>query len=165
MEQIVVGVDPGIVHTGLVVLSFDDEAHSYVRHFDVIDGLDATATLTGIECVIYPRSVRTVDVFIEKYRPRSGFSTNEKMMEANGNFRRELHGRLLPNTGVNQVVGKPLLQLLDLWTFGRSTHHDDLRSAARIAVLGMLLDPLMNHLLYTFITDNLEGRHWNVAAL
>jgi hypothetical protein len=86
------------------------------------------------------------------------------MMQANAEFKSELGGRLLQNTGVMQVVGKPLLQLLHVWNFGQSTHHQDLRSAARIAVLGMLLDPLLNQTLFIYVTDNLEGRQWDVRT-
>lgn len=164
MEQIIVGVDPGLVHTGLVVLRFDQQARTYQRQFAVINGPDATAALDALSSLVPSVHLHLMEIFIEKYRPRTGFSTNERMMEANTSFRNTLKGALLSNTGVNQIVGKPLLQLLDLWVFGKSTNHDDLRAAARIAVLGMLLDPLLNSVLYSFITDNLEGKPWHVRT-
>jgi len=164
MHQIIVGVDPGIVHTGLVVLEFDTEALTYRRQFAVVDGLDAAKAEAEIRTMLPTSRLDVTEIFIEKYRPRSGFSVDQRMMQANAEFKSELGGRLLQNTGVMQVVGKPLLQLLHVWNFGQSTHHQDLRSAARIAVLGMLLDPLLNQTLFIYVTDNLEGRQWDVRT-
>jgi hypothetical protein len=61
-------------------------------------------------------------------------------------------------------VTRELLELLEAWHFSTTTHHQDLRSAARIAVLGMLLDPALNNVLYLFTTDTIDGRTWNVST-
>jgi hypothetical protein len=162
MHTIVAGVDPGIVHTGLVVLEFDVENMQYRHQHAVIDGLDAPATADALDELIRPHSRVVADVFVEKYRVRSGFSNDERMIQANKDFRIELRGHMLPNTGVKQVVSADLLRLLDIYQFPQVTHHQDLRSAARIAVLGMLLDTQHNSTLYRYVTDTLDGRTWDV---
>lgn len=160
-SQIVAGVDPGIVDTGLVVLMFQPEARQLDVAHAVISGLDADATRVQLEAIVSPRSITTIDTFIEKYRVRAGHVTNDAMLAANTLFKDALHGHLQQNMGVVKIVGKPLLELLQLWTWP-TTHHQDLRSAARIAVLGMMLDRNLNALLYQYVTDNLDGRTWNV---
>ena len=42
------------------------------------------------------------------------------------------------------------------------THHQDLRSAARIALLGMLRDEQMNRLLADVVRDHLAGETWTI---
>ena len=106
----------------------------------------------------------TLDIFIEEYRPRSGFGVNQPMMVANAEFRNELGGTLRPNTGVTKVVSRELMELCHVWSFSTTTHHQDLRSAARIALLGMMLDPALNKVLYTYATDNIDGRDWDVRV-
>ena len=69
---------------------------------------------------------------------------------------------VLPNMGVKKVVRRPLMELLGAWKFSTVTHHQDLRSAARIALLGMLKDPHMNRLLFDVVLDHIEGRTWRV---
>lgn len=151
----VVGVDPGLVHTGIVALSFDQQVKGvWVYHY-VIDGPDAAAVQSEIE----PGS----SVFIEGYRPRSNFNTDARMVSAVSDFRRELTGStVLLNTGVKKVVRRPLMELLHVWKFDLVTHHQDLRAAARIALLGMLKDDHLNHLLTTVVQDHLRGEPWDI---
>lgn len=161
----VIGVDPGVVHTGVVMLDFDLEKRELVVAHRVVDGTDAAATAEAVRDMtgIRGRFV-AIDIFIEEYRPRSGFGVDQQMMVANAEFRTALQGKLLRNMGVKKVVTRELLEMLNVWSFSTTTHHQDLRSAARIAVLGMLLDPALNNVLYLFITDTLDGRIWNVRA-
>ena len=62
---------------------------------------------------------------------------------------------ILDNTGVKKVVTKPLMQLLDCWDFPTVTHHQDLRSAARIALYGGLKDQEINSLLTKIVMKQL----------
>ena len=159
----VIGVDPGIVHTGIVFLDFDTQQRELTVKHAVVDGLDAPAArqvITGWT----GRAMSTLDIFIEEYRPRSGFGVNQPMMVANAEFRNELGGTLRPNTGVTKVVSRELMELCHVWSFSTTTHHQDLRSAARIALLGMMLDPALNKVLYTYATDNIDGRDWDVRV-
>ena len=92
----------------------------------------------------------------------TGFSS--RMVQANADFKRDLGGFLLRNTGVKKVVTQELMELCHCWKFPSKTHHQDLRSAARIALLGMMLDDTLNKVLYTYATDNVDGRTWNVTV-
>lgn len=158
---IINGVDPGIVHTGIVSLTFDVADRALEVAHAVIDGPDATAAAAALRAITDGElSLQTT--FIEEYRPRSGFSVDQTMMVANADFKRALHGHLLRNTGVKKVVSKELMEMLHIWKFPTTTHHQDLRSAARIAILGMLLEPSLNQILYQFTTDNIDGRTWEI---
>lgn len=159
----VIGVDPGLVHTGIVMLDFRPEQRELVVDHRVVDGLDAPmARLCIDDMTSKPLSI--LDIFIEWYRPRSGFGVDERMVQANETFRTMLQGKLLRNTGVKKVVTQELMQLCHCWSFGTKTHHQDLRSAARIALLGMMLDPALNEVLYLYSTDTTDGRTWNVTV-
>ena len=160
----VIGVDPGIVHTGLVFLDFNVEQRVLTVNHAVVDGLDASAARLVLEGWSGAKPVSTFDIFIEWYRPRSGFSVDERMVQANSEFRSALGGKLLRNTGVKKIVTPELMKLLHVWSFSTTTHHQDLRSAARIAMLGMLLDDALNKVLFTFTTDNIDRRDWNVRV-
>lgn len=163
-NPIVIGVDPGIVHTGIVMLEFEPELRQLTVDHRVVDGTDAVAASAAVQDMAGLDRFAVLDTFIEEYRPRSGFSVDQQMMTANSEFRTALRGKLLRNMGVKKVVTQPLMQLLKVWDFGTRTHHQDLRSAARIALLGMMLDDNLNQVLYTFTTDNIDGRDWNVRV-
>lgn len=165
MSRFIIGVDPGLVHTGVVGLEFNPGARVLDVHHRVIDGLDPVETRAQVEDIIKPRAFASIDTFIEYYRPRSGFATDERMVQANVTFKDSLHGKLVRNTGVKKIVGKDMLELLHVWKFPTATHHDDLRSAARIAILGMLLDPILNRVVYDYAIDHSEGRPWYVAVI
>ena len=161
----VIGVDPGIVHTGIVMLDFNIDKRELTVNHSVVDGLNADAARGQVEAMTIGKVYSTLDIFIEYYIPRSGFSTDERMVQANADFRQALDGKLLRNTGVKKVVTKELMELCHVWSFGTTTHHQDLRSAARIALLGMMQDPALNEVLYTYCTDTTDGRNWNVRIL
>jgi hypothetical protein len=103
-------------------------------------------------------------VFIEGYRARSNFSTDQRMVSAVTEFRKELGGTVLQNMGVKKVVKSPLMELLGVWNFNTPTHHQDLRSAARIALLGMLKDEHLNKLITDIVAAHLEGKDWHVHS-
>lgn len=153
----VVGIDPGLVHTGVVVMQFDRDNKTVVVQPHVIAGPDAQATAAAIN---NPKA----HVFIEGYRPRSNFGTDQNMVTAVADIKRATHGNVLNNTGVKRVVKQELMELLGVWRFSAVTHHQDLRSAARIALLGMLKDDHLNQLLFELVTDHLDGRTWDVHS-
>lgn len=163
-NPIINGVDPGIVHTGIVSFVFDRDERTLDVDHAVVDGTDAVRARTVLQDMTGERDLRLMHTFIEEYRPRSNFGVNQQMMVANAEFKRELHGHLTRNTGVKKVVSKELMQLLHVWKFSTTTHHQDLRSAARIAILGMLLEPSLNEVLYQFTTDNIDGKAWDVRV-
>lgn len=158
----IVGVDPGLVHTGVVSLYFRSDRAIEVDHEAVV-GPDARVTKLWIDAHA-KHFTSTPQVFIEGYRPRSNFNTDQRMVEAVAKMRAELGGKVLLNTGVLKVVRQPLLELLGCWKFSTVTHHQDLRSAARIAILGMLKDEQHNALLTDIVRAHLRGRPWHVHS-
>jgi hypothetical protein len=160
----VIGVDPGLVHTGIVMLDFNTDNRRLVIGHRAVAGPDALLSRAAVEDLAGHKPYPTLDIFIEWYRPRSGYAVDEQMMLANTEFKRALEGQLLRNNGVKQVVSPELMKLAGVWSFSSRTHHQDLRSAARIALLGMMLEPALNQVLYTYTTDNIDGRKWDVRT-
>lgn len=154
----VVGVDPGLVHTGVVRMTFDSTSRTVVVDETAVPGLDPTATAAWIHTQPVPSS----QIFIEGYRTRSNFSTDQAMVAGVQELRQVLKGQVVLNTGVKQVVRRPLMELLGVWQFATVTHHQDLRSAARIALLGMLKSEQLNRVVTQVVLDHLAGRTWNV---
>lgn len=156
----VVGIDPGLVHTGVVGLLFDDTNHSISVTSLAVSGPDAHVVSASI-----PQYGKAPAIFIEGYRPRSHLQQDKQMAQAVTDMKRALPGSIvLDNTGVKKVIRQSLMELVGCWRFTTPTHHQDLRSAARIALLGMCKDEEMNRLLATVVADHLDGRTWNVAA-
>lgn len=156
----VVGVDPGLVHTGVVSLLFRPDDKSITRCFFVVDGPDADAVQFWVGAT--HRFVQPT-VFIEKYVPRQRLGTDERMVKAEAAFKQALpKAVLVRNTGAKQIVSQQVMQMLNVWSFGVTTHHQDLRSAARIMLYGMMKDPQLNELLADVIRDWLDGCSWKI---
>lgn len=140
-----VGIDPGIVHTGFVVMEFHEDCtldvHAAVYDGDKVDLVVDTAN-----------KFTDAYIFIEAYRPRGNvFAQDKKMAELcsvlNARIRR---GKLVDNTGVKQVVSAELMEVFGVWKFAIPSHHQDLRSAARIALYGALKDLDLNQVLFDY---------------
>lgn len=158
----IVGIDPGLVHTGVVRLVFDTDRKSFWTDHHAVVGPNVQAVRAWIG---KPYQFPMAEVFVEGYRPRSHYGTDSRMVEAVKDFRTGITGaKVLDNTGVKKVVRRDLLELLHCWKFSTVTNHDDLRSAARIAVLGMLKDEQHNRLLADFVRDFLDKKPWAVTA-
>lgn len=151
----VAGVDPGLVHTGVVSLIFDRDSNQISVGHKAIVGPDAAATK---QFIADPAAI----VFVEGYRPRSHFDTDARMTAAVQEFRTTLDATVLLNTGVKKVVKRPLMELLEVWKFSTITHHQDLRSAARIGLLGMLKSDHLNRLLTDVVRAHISGEPWHV---
>jgi hypothetical protein len=159
----VVGIDPGLVHTGCVRMVFDVVHRTIQLDHLVVDGLDVQAAKTWIDSV---DRVALSDIFIEEYRPRHNLSSDKRMVDGVQQFRRGIPGSLvLSNTGITKVVPTTLMNLLGVWDWPQSTHHQDLRSAARIALLGMMKKTRLNEVLSTTVRDHLAGLTWEVTRL
>lgn len=155
----VVGVDPGLVHTGVVSLLFKSDHRTIHIAHEAIAGPDVSAVKSWMLRQYYaPKPF----IFIEGYRPRSHFDSDARMTDAVNQMKRGLGGQVLNNTGVKKVIRRPLMELLGCWKFSTVTHHQDLRSAARIALLGMVKDEWLNKLLTTVVSDHLAGAAWHV---
>lgn len=158
----IVGVDPGLVHTGVVRLLFRQPAKELLIETHVIDGLDAEA----VNEWTYQTGLPRPKVYVEKYRPRQNLSADTRMVQGEQDIKREIPAAiLLSNTGVKKVATEPLMKAMGLWSFKQSTHHQDLRSAARIAVLGMMKDEALNVTLSDLIRAHLNGKPWTIGEV
>jgi hypothetical protein len=153
----VVGIDPGLVHTGVVRFVFSPGAKLLEVEHEAIVGPDAAATRR------FAHQEPEPTIFIEKYQPRSHFDSDAKMAKAIYDMKAAMpKATTVLNTGVKKVVRQPLMELLKVWSFPTTTNHQDLRSAARIALLGMLKQPSMNQLLSDLVRDHVQGVGWDV---
>lgn len=158
----VVGIDPGLVHSGCVRLLFKPGSRVIQLDHAVINGTDIDRIVDWVHMLGLPRP----SVFIEDYRPRHNLAPDQTMVNAVGRLRRELvNAQALPNTGVKRVIPAELMRVLDVYDWPQSTHHQDLRSAARIALLGMVKDPDLNRVLSATVRDHLAGNAWKVERL
>lgn len=159
----VVGLDPGLVHTGCVRMLFDYHRQTIRLSHEVVKGLDIEGVSDWVNDYPGP-SLPQPHVFIEGYRPRHNLSSDTRMVAAVADMKRALPNSLvLNNTGVIRVVPTQLMQLLGVWDWPQSTHHQDLRSAARIALLGMMKNTRLNPVLSATVRDHLAGRTWEVT--
>ena len=69
----------------------------------------------------------------------------------------------LDNSGVKNVVSRAMLELLNSWSFSTKSNHQDVRSAARIAILGMLKNETLNKMLAQIVFSEINDDHkWDV---
>lgn len=156
----VYGVDPGIVHTGVVRMTFTPSRQAISIGATAIVGSKVQDVVDVID-----HTQRKKHIFIEGYRPRSHYGHDDKMVTVVSNLHAALKGSVvLNNTGVKKVIRKPLMMLLDVWAFDVKTHHQDLRAAARIGLLGMVKDEELNALLAEVVSDHVAGRTWDVLS-
>ena len=154
----VIGIDPGLVHTGCVRMLFDADKRSVTVEHEVINGVDVVAVQAWVG-----DDPGRLHIYIEDYRPRHNLAPDQRMVSAVAGLKHGLPGsHVLPNTGVKKVVPPHLMRLLEVHDWPQATHHQDLRSAARIALLGMMKDPSLNPLLATTVKDHLAGNTWKV---
>ena len=153
----VFGIDPGIVHTGLVELNWDFHNRKLRVNARSVDGITEQSVIE-LQKRIEQRTWRKSNIIVEEYRPKSHFSTDTKMVEGQAMLKLHLpSAKIINNSGVKSIVTKELLQLLDLYDWP-TTHHNDLRSAARIALLAMLRDERANNRLAEFVGAALNNK-------
>lgn len=146
-----VGIDPGIVHTGVVDLQINQAAKVWLVRSRVVAGLKTEDVKAAVA------DIKPDRVFIEAYRPRSNFDTDSRMGEAINIWKHSLpNSSTVLNTGVKKVIGSDVMKLLGMWRFALPTHHQDLRSAARILLYGAYKDEDLNAVLYEIVTDQLS---------
>ena len=157
----IVGVDPGLVHTGCVRILIAKEGREIRTAHHLVDGIDGSEVSRWAH-LMGP----TPDIFIEKYTPRMHFATDERMVKGEAELKRAMPtAALLPNTGVKSIVTPAILHVLGLDAFSTVSHHQDLRSAARIAILGMMKDDTLNRALADIVMDHLDGEPWPVKEI
>jgi hypothetical protein len=140
---------------------FDTPNHVVVLSHEVVTGTDVPSVQAWVG-----DDPGRMSIFIEAYQPRHNLSPDKRMVTAVADLRRGLVGsKVLSNTGVKRVVPPQLMTLLGVWNWPQSTHHQDLRSAARIALLGMMKDGQLNTVLSAVVRDHLAGRTWAVESV
>ena len=145
----IVGIDPGIVNTGIVAYFINPQDRLVILKHTAIKGCKTEDILGFLaEYLDLSEANPWTYVFVEAYRPRSHFDTDARMGAAVNEIKKmgpEIYA--LDNSGVKNVVSRALLELLHSWSFPTKSNHQDIRSAARIAVLGMLKNNHLNQLL------------------
>ena len=158
-DLVITGIDPGLVHTGVVRIELlRDLRMIYVSSY-AFPGLDPVPIRTWLDQFREYQG----PVYVEAYRPRSHFNTDAAMVKAVNDFKSALpHAKVLDNTGVTKVVTNQMLRALELWRFTKATNHQDLRSAARIAILGMLKSEDTNKIVFQYMDAYLNETPWKV---
>lgn len=170
MKYEVWGVDPGLVDTGIVQISFDtDTQRWYVIHtvFKGVVDAQGKRRIPSAEIADYLNAEvpSHAMIYIEAYRPRSHYQNDAEMGRAINDLKARIKkAKSLDNTGMKKIVKPALMQRLNVWAFSTKTHHQDLRSAAMIALYGMLKDEVGNNVLFQFLCDELAGRPWTQVA-
>ena len=152
----IIGIDPGLVHTGVVMIKIDTIKNVHRVEHHTVDGDDPRATAAWVH---HRDPSQFAHIFIEQYIDRGTvFSTHSKMREFETELKRAIPGaKLVKNTGVKKVVTDTMLKLLDAWKFP-TTNHRDLQAAARIGVYGALKEPELNRAFYNVVTKILDER-------
>lgn len=146
---VVVGIDPGIVNTGIIIYFICPQERLVILKHTAIEGCKTEDIFSFLSKNLAVSDARPwTYMFVEAYRPRSHFDTDARMGAAVNEIKKmgpEIYA--LDNSGVKNVVSRALLELLHSWSFTTKSNHQDIRSAARIAVLGMLKNEHLNQLL------------------
>lgn len=131
-----IGIDPGIVHSGVVRIQLNTEQQAVTVQHELIDGPNADAIYEAVQRFSAPDAVVT----IERYEDRgTAFQTHGPMRKVENDLKRLLpEAQVLTNTGIKGVVTDGLMKLFGVWSFDQKSHHQDLRSAARMALRGGL---------------------------
>ena len=144
-----IGIDPGLVHTAGVAVQASHSIASFTVHTKVVDGISDSALAEMAE---WAKEKDVDGVAIEGYRPRGHYQGDSNMMQAIKHLQTQIPGsRQVPNMGVKKVITNDTLKLLRLWSFQPKTHHQDLRSAARIGLFHYAQDPGGSEWLYEII--------------
>lgn len=156
----IVGIDPGLVHTGVVRLIIGEGR--LTTSYALVEGPDATTTRRWVR----DHPINRDRIFVEKYDPRYHYNTDTRMIKAEMDLKKEMKSaKFVRNIGIKQVVTTQVLGQMGLWDFQTTSHHQDLRSAARIAVLGMIKDEELNRVVADLIRDALDGKPWKIINL
>lgn len=173
---IIGGIDPGRIHTGCVAIVIDDSNQLINVHYRVIPGIEATVRDKTYKTVDVIAAARWVDqrifdaLFTEDYNPGNYAREDKKMSESLGRMKVQFPPsddpivRYVDNAGINTLIPVEVQKLWGVHKFPVSTHHNDLNSAGKIALLGMLQDKggVLRELLSRPVRDQLNGNPWVV---
>lgn len=156
-----IGIDPGLVDTGIVSLTIREQRRALEVHSAVVKGTDVPEIKRVVdEMRAYNKNAL---IFVEDYRARSHWKEDTQMLNAVAAVTSALPGsKKLPNTGIKTLIKPVVLEVFGLRRFPHTTNHQDLLSAARILMLGLYKDPDINTLLASIVKDDLNGHPWTV---
>ena len=168
------GIDPGLVHNGVVALHIDTGARTLAVRHEIVDGqltedLDPDPDQTALAVWgAWSRLIRQFGMtdwlgytFIEQYRDRgTAFVQHGPMRRLEVLLKQQLpDATLVDNTGVKKIVTSGLMKLLGVWNFP-TTNHRDLQAAARIMLYGAVKNDQLNRVLYQVVTEIKDGTTW-----
>ena len=167
MSATIIGIDPGIVDTGVVRFTFYQGLQRLTVSSAVLPTFDLATSPATIDRWIRGELLNVghpkAHIFIEKYVPRPGMAPNVRMTDMQRALVTALPAaKLVSNTGIKQVITQEMMELLHVWRFGIATHHQDLRSAARIGLYGAAKDEDLN----VYMADVIRDRNdWHFDVL
>lgn len=180
MKLNIIGIDPGIVDTGLVSLFLDTVEKSYsighrvfhkVTHrekkttvisTDYLDGLHSVVAGEGLE---RPGAVYQ-HIFVENFQQRGrNVFQDQDMLALVRETNKAVRGELIDNTSVKKLVTEDTLDAFNMRRFSVATNHQDLKSAARILLVGMIKDKELNKTVADFILDHIQGNQWKLESI
>lgn len=164
MKTTIIGIDPGVVHTGCVALEFDSDARAIDVRYAVLSGVNATQISDWI-------GPDRGSIFVEDYNPSNYAREDKKMSEAMGRLKAEIPPsddpivRYIDNAGVNTLIPVAVQQCFGVFKFPVTTHHNDLNSAGKVALLGMLQDKgmVLRGLVSNVVLHELRHHPWAVT--
>lgn len=158
MTITIIGIDPGLVHTGMVAYRIDPSAEEVEIWYRAYAG----EYVPG-EVLKFKNATAQGDtfLFVEDYRPRGNtYSTDPKMRELISSLRGVMPKAVfLDNMGVKKIVTPKLMKHLGVPKFP-TTHHQDLESAVRIGLFGALKNAELNPILAQVAIDSIDGTPW-----
>ena len=155
----IAGIDPGIVHTGVVVSQLSAPAKSFVSITKLFNGCPVDPIKDFLQ------QYKMQDIFIEGYRPRSNLGPDRTMQTNIASLNNNIPSRVLDNMDSKNVVTNDLMKLLKLYNFSTRSHHQDLRSAARIMLFGAIKDPYYNDVLANMMVEELTNPgSWHIVT-
>jgi len=169
MQTSIIGIDPGEIHTGCVAFLFNEAERKLDVDFAVINGVDVHEVRAWIEDLTRPAAI-----FIEDYNPGNFGRVSKRMSEALGRLKAEFPPRpddapphfivkYVDNAGINTLVPVAVQKSFGVAKFPVATHHNDLVSAGKIAILGMMQDKSQHSLRLLasrVVADELRGHPW-----
>lgn len=174
-----IGIDPGIVDTGVVALRLDSTNKTWTIQYKVwhvVTYRDPsnqnairlnTHFQDGLRSFVeHEETLAPVFVGVEGYRQRgNNMRQDQDMLYMVQAIHKLVPGsQIIDNTGIKNVVTRDMLKLFGVARFNVATNHADLVSAARVALkLGISITPI-NEILYGFVVDNVEGTSWSLVS-
>ena len=175
-----IGVDPGIVDSAVLSLTIDEDEKRYWFTHKVWTGVTkreknvvsvSSEYLKGLtefkrrELYTRPGIVHG-GTYIEGFRQRGrDMRQDQRMLALVQETRKALKGsEVLDNTGMKKIVTEDQLELLHMKRFDVPTNHQDIKSAGRTALRGMIKYDESNLLLSDMVRDALDGEPWLLVS-